>query len=219
VSGVGRLVTLHPLPRFAKSLKVYGPAGVTDRRASSAWELELPGMRYTLVLSPQRWRGFSGEGGTLADLSTDDAENDADILGMLLNFEPEVEIGLLAERAGVSATRVRAGLTQLGMAGRVGYDLSEAAYFHRELPYDKEHVRALHPRLISARALVNAGAVVVTGDNARVRTDSGIREVGITAGSCTCEWWSDHRGSRGPCKHVLAARIVVAADDSVAVTS
>nr|BFE77651.1 hypothetical protein GCM10020093_002520 [Planobispora longispora] len=36
-----------------------------------------------------------------------------------------------------------------------------------------------------------------------------MRRVRMEEGSCTCEWWYDHRGSRGPCKHVLAARIAV----------
>lgn len=213
LSGVGRLATLMPLLRFAKNLKVYGPPNA-DGPAASAWELELPGMRYTLALSPERRRGFSGEGAVLADLATDEAEADADVVGMLLNFEPEVEIGLLADRAGLPPTRVRAALTQLGAAGRVGYDLAEAAYFHRELPYDKEHVHHLNPRLTAARALVEAGAVGIDGDRAHVRTDGGVREVGITDGSCTCQWWWDHRGSRGPCKHVLAARIAARATAS-----
>ncbi len=127
-------------------------------------------MRYTLTLSPDRWRGFSGEGAVLDDLSTDEAEQDADVVGMLLNFEPEVEIGLLADRSGLSADRVKAALTQLGVAGRVGYDLAEAAHFHRELPYDSVHVTRLNPRLASARALVEAGAVRLTGETATVRT-------------------------------------------------
>ncbi|WP_245651803.1 hypothetical protein [Streptosporangium amethystogenes] len=67
---------------------MYGPAGA----AFSAWELELPGMRYTLTLSPERRRGFSGEGAVLDDLATDEAENDADVVGMLLNFEPELDV-------------------------------------------------------------------------------------------------------------------------------
>ncbi|MBG0832680.1 SWIM zinc finger family protein [Planomonospora sp. ID67723] len=213
LSGVGRLATLLPLLRFAKSLKVYGPAEPGDA-ASSAWELELPGMRYTLALSPRRWRGFSGEGAVLADLSTDEAEADADLVGMLLNFEPEVEIGLLADRAGLSVPRVRAALTQLGTAGRVGYDLAEAAHFHRELPYDRDHVQTLNPRLSAARALVEAGAVQLAGGSARVRTDGGVREVDLAEGSCTCPWWWDHRGSRGPCKHVLAARITARAAET-----
>ena len=168
-------------------------------------------MRYTLTLSPERWRGFSGEGAVLDDLATDEAENDADVVGMLLNFEPEVEIGLLADRAGIPADRVRAALTQLGVAGRVGYDLSEAAHFHRELPYDKDDVILLNPRLAKARKLVEAGAVRLEGELATVHTSGGARRVSLTDGSCTCEWWWDHRGSRGPCKHVLAARIVARA--------
>ncbi|WP_344937054.1 SWIM zinc finger family protein [Sphaerisporangium flaviroseum] len=209
LAGVGRLATLHPLLRFATKLRVYGPA-VQDQVVSSAWELELPGMRYTLVLSPQAWRGFSGEGAVLADLSGDDAEADADVIGMLLNFEPTVETGLLADRSGLTPARVRAALTQLGTAGKVGYDLAEAGHFHRELPYDREHVETLNPRLAAARALVAAGSVRLAGSGtARVTTGGGVYEVGLETGSCTCPWWFDRRGSRGPCKHVLAARIAV----------
>ncbi|MFC4535648.1 SWIM zinc finger family protein [Sphaerisporangium dianthi] len=35
----------------------------------------------------------------------------------------------------------------------------------------------------------------------------GVYDVETGTGSCTCPWWFDHPGSRGPCKHVLAARI------------
>ncbi|RJL31805.1 SWIM zinc finger family protein [Bailinhaonella thermotolerans] len=205
VANPARLATMLPLLRFAKGLKVYGPA---DGSQCSAWELELPGMRYTLALSPETWRGFSGEGAVLDDLSTDEAADDADLVGALLNFEPSVELGLLADRSGLPLPRVRAALTQLGVAGRVGYDLSEAAHFHRELPYSREGVRSLNPRLTSARALVESGAVTLTGDDtADVRSGGDLKHVTITAGTCTCPWWWDHRGSRGPCKHVLAARI------------
>ncbi|MGJ6962004.1 SWIM zinc finger family protein [Streptosporangium sp. G11] len=212
LAGVGRLATMTPSLRFAKALRVYGPA---DGSGASAWELELPGMRYTLVLSPQAWRGFSGEGAVLDDLSSDAVAGDADLVGILLDFEPTLELGLLAERSGLTPERVRAALTQLGTAGRVGYDLFEAAHFHRELPYDRDHVAALNPRLGSARALVASGAVRLTGpDSAEVTTGGGVRLVRTAEGSCTCPWWYDHRGSRGPCKHVLAARM--AADAAAA---
>lgn len=206
LSGVGRLATMTPLLRFAKALRAYGPS---DGSGACAWELDLPGMRYTLALSPQPWRGFSGEGAVLADLSTDEVADDADLVGVLLNFEPTLELGVLAARSGLPPERVRATLTQLGTAGRVGYDLAEAAHFHRELPYDRDHVAALNPRLVSARALAEGGAVRLAGDGtAEVTTSGGVRLVGLGDGSCTCPWWYDHRGSRGPCKHVLAARIV-----------
>ncbi|WP_431903145.1 SWIM zinc finger family protein [Nonomuraea sp. bgisy101] len=212
LAGAGRLATLHPLLRFARALRVYGPATADDHMAS-AWELELPGMRYTLCVSPQPYRGFSGEGAVLDDLSSDTAADDADVVGMLLNFEPSVELGLLAERSGLPVTRVRAALTQLGTAGRVGYDLHEAGHFHRELPYDRVHVAELNPRLLAARRLLETGAVRLTGaDTAEVTTSGGVRRVRIGEGACTCEWWFDHRGSRGPCKHVLAARIAARSD-------
>ncbi|WP_084958632.1 SWIM zinc finger family protein [Thermoactinospora rubra] len=210
LSGTGRLATLLPLLRFARSLRVYGPAAPREREAS-AWELELPGMRYTLAISPEPWRGFSGEGAVLGDLATDEAAADADVVGMLLNYEPAVELGLLADRSGLPVPRVRAALTQLGTAGRVGYDLHEAAHFHRELPYDRDRVAELNPRLTAARALVEAGAVRLAGDLAEVTTDGGVRRVRFADGSCTCPWWFDHRGSRGPCKHVLAAQIAARA--------
>jgi SWIM zinc finger/DprA/Smf-like nucleotide binding protein involved in DNA uptake len=177
---------------------------------ASAWELELPGMRLVLTLSPEPRRGFSGEGAALHALADDDTAADADLVGALLSFEPRVEVDLLAERAGLPADRVRAALAQLGTAGRVGFDVTEAAYFHRELPYDPDRVERMNPRLRNARALVEAGAVRLDGDLARVRVDDHWQQVRFAAdgaASCTCPWWAQYRGSRGPCKHVLAASI------------
>jgi uncharacterized Zn finger protein len=31
--------------------------------------------------------------------------------------------------------------------------------------------------------------------------------------TCTCPWWGKHQGTRGPCKHVLAARIAASSRD------
>ncbi|MFI6292384.1 SWIM zinc finger family protein [Nonomuraea sp. NPDC050790] len=214
LAGAGRVATLLPLLRFAKALRLYGPPAGSGSTAS-VWELELPGMRYTLALSPGPSRGFSGEGAVLDHLSTDEAAGDADVLAPLLAFEPAIEVGALADASGLSPTRVRAALTQLGTAGRVGYDLHESAHFHRELPYDRDQVAELNPRLTAARALVSSGAVRVSGERAEVTTPNGVRIVGLADGSCTCSWWFDHRGSRGPCKHVLAARIAARVDVEV----
>ncbi|ALG10655.1 SWIM zinc finger family protein [Kibdelosporangium phytohabitans] len=207
LAGPQRLEALLPLLRHAKSLRVYGPA--VDARSlpcASAWELALPGMAFVLVLSPEVNRGFSGEGAVLDFLAGDDVGQDAELVGALLEFEPRVEPGDLAERSGLSRERVRAALVQLGVSGRVGYDLAEASYFHRELPYDAESVEQFNPRLRNARALVEAGAVTGEGDVLSVKGYQ-VRFQGSGA-SCTCAWWLDYRGTRGKCKHVLAAEIV-----------
>ena len=210
LAGAHRLGPLAPLLRHVRRLRAYGPA-VTSRSepCSSAWEVELPGMRLVLALSPAANRGFSGEGSVLDSLSGGQG-SDADLIGALLEFEPHVEVDLLAERSGLPPERVREALVRLGTAGRVGYDLAEAAYFHRELPYDATLAERDNPRLRDARALVAAGAVALDGDAATVTVTDHVQRVRLGADGqawCTCDWWARHRGTRGPCKHVLAARL------------
>ena len=207
LAGPERLAALHRVLRYATGLRVYGPA-VTARSAavSSAWEVALPGMRLTLTLSPDTFRGFSGEGAVLDALATDEGAADAELLAVLLAWEPRIDPADLAARAGIGVDRVRAALTRLGTAGQVGYDAAEAAYFHRVLPYDADRVERHNPRLKAARALLAAGAVTLEGDLATVRSGGIAYRVRHADGvpSCTCPWWAEYRGGRGPCKHALA---------------
>lgn len=167
-------------------------------------------MRLTLTLSPDASRGFSGEGGVLDALATDDAAADAELVSVLLAWEPRIDTADLAEQSGLTVERVRAALTRLGTAGRVGYDLADAAYFHRELPYDADRAERHNPRLVAARQLAGSGAVVCDGDVAAVASGERRYQVRERDGmlSCTCQWWVDYRGRRGPCKHALAVRMV-----------
>ncbi len=89
---------------------------------------------------------------------------------MLLAGEPRIDVGDLAVQAGLPADRVRAALTRLGTAGRVGYDTAEAAYFHRELPYHAARAELSNPRLRDALALVRGGAVTLDATTAAVRS-------------------------------------------------
>ncbi|MET8508844.1 SWIM zinc finger family protein [Streptomyces sp. NPDC004787] len=209
LAGPDRLVALERVLRHATALRVYGP--VPDGAAApSAWEVELPGMRLTLTLSPDPARGFSGEGGVLEALATEEAAGDAELISVLLAWEPRIDLADLAEQSGLPVDRVRAALTRLGTAGRVGYDVAEAAYFHRELPYDADRAERHNPRLLSARALLAAHAVALDGELATVVSGERryqVREAADGRLSCTCAWWADHRGGRGPCKHALAVRM------------
>ncbi|MEU0232336.1 MULTISPECIES: SWIM zinc finger family protein [unclassified Streptomyces] len=206
--GPDRLAALERVLRYATGLRVYGP--VPDgTAAASAWEVTLPGMRLTLTLSPDPARGFSGEGGVLEALATEEAAQDAELVAVLLAWEPRIDPADLAAQAGLTADRVRAALTRLGTAGRVGYDVADAAYFHRELPYDADRAERHNPRLVDARRLVAEGAVELDGESAAVASGDRRYRVRESDGvlSCTCRWWADHRGRRGPCKHALAVRM------------
>jgi hypothetical protein len=209
--GPGRLVALRPLLRFARCLRVYGPTVAAGSVAvSSTWELDTGPLRLSLTLSPEPHRGFSGEGAVLAALAGDDAADDADLISALLAWDPTVDVDALAHQADMPAERVRAALTQLGTAGRVGFDVAEAAYFHRVLPYDAANVERHNPRLVGARALVDAGAVTADADGATVRNGAEVYRVRRVDGNlrCTCPWWAKYRGSRGPCKHALAVEML-----------
>ena len=101
----------------------------------------------------------------------------------------------------------------LGTAGKVGYDTAEAAFFHRELPYAPGRVMAMNPRLREARALVDRGMVALTEPGvAVVRVGDHTHQVRYgerdgNVASCTCLWWTEYRGDRAPCRHVIAVRL------------
>ncbi len=214
IAGPHRLAELGPLLRFARRLRVYGPpADVTVAEAPSAWELDLGTARFTLTLSPEKYRGFSGEGALLRLLAGEEAAADAELADGVLGWEARIDVGHLAASLGLTPQRALAGLSFLAASGRVGYDLADESFFHRELPFGSS-LAAMHPRLANARELVACGAVRLVDGGAAVR--SGDAEHRVTFGPsdrCTCPWWGKHRDSRGPCKHVLAARM--AARDEV----
>ena len=209
LSGLDRLKPLEPLLRFARSLRGY-TAPHDTQGATGLWELELDDGRLMVALSPESSRGFSGEGGVLWDLADEASGDDADLVSALLAFEPRIDVQRLAGETGLTPDRVVAALGRLGAAGRVGYDAAEGAYFHRELPYDTERLAAMHPRLRDATTLVEAGAVRLDGDTAYVRSGESEHVVRRTPDGdrCTCPWFAKHKGSRGPCKHVLAVDLV-----------
>lgn len=100
----------------------------------------------------------------------------------------------------------------LAAQGALGYDLAEGRFFARMLPFARD-VLLTNPRLAKARRLVDQGHVRRDGDRLLVAGSGTMYVVELSGDDrpdrCTCRWFADHRGSRGPCAHVLAARIVV----------
>ena len=210
LAGTSRLTSLRRVMRHIRRLTVWA-----HDSGASAWAADLDGGRITLALTPQPYRGFSGEGQLLLALAgAADAGQAASLDPALrvlehLAWEPRVDPALLAAETGMSVSQVHDGIAVLAASGKVGYDLSEAAYFHRELPYDDEAVDRDHPRLRAARTIVAAGGVARTDSGFRVRSHE--REHWVTladsGASCTCRWYARYRGDRGPCSHILAARL------------
>lgn len=217
VAGRGVRLASRPSPGSAcvagpERLRAFGPAlDAGSAPTASVWILDVPGGRVTLALSPEKSRGFSGEGAVLTALAAADVAEDADLVSALLAFEPVIDVDRLAGASGTSGERVLGALALLASWGQVGFDSDAGAYFHRPLPVRPELLDELHPRLSDARALVAAGAVERTADGWTVRSGEATYRVTLGVGAsgdrCTCPWWAKYAGTRGPCKHVLAVRV------------
>ena len=205
-----RLGVLAASWRPGTVLQAYGPA-VTAASAptASTWVLASPATRLSLTLSPDANRGLSGEGAALTALAGPTAMDDADLIAAVLAWEPVPDVTALAVASGLAPARVRDALTVLATSGQIGYDVAEAAYFHRSLPFDAARVERANPRLAAARALIEQGGVRLHADGASVTSGPNTYHLRLEGGRlrCTCQWWAENGGQRGPCKHELAARI------------
>jgi hypothetical protein len=214
VGGVQRLHILDDLVRHAKSLVIYAD----EQNEASAWELVLGEARFTLTLSPDASRGFSGEGQVLTDLAGRQWEEMLPRVQASLKWETRIVADSLAAACSSDRETVTAALAVLAARGLVGYDLAEGAYFHRELPFDMDKVEALQPRLRDARQLIESGGVRIersdanTGEIEAAVQGADVEHIvrlGPQGERCTCPWYAKHQNARGPCKHILAVQITL----------
>lgn len=209
LAGAGRLAAAARIAHHVTRLDIWA-----GRTGCSAWSLVVPGGRLLIFLSPSPWRGFSGEGSLLRLLAQDDSASHGRRLLPWMTWQPVIDRAELGQASGLDADQVNAGLAWLAASGRVGYDLAENEWFHRELPIDTEEVlRRRHPRLTAAARLVEDGAVLqVTSSPPAWRIASADKAYDVvrekTADKdrygCTCPWIAEHGDTRGPCKHILA---------------
>jgi hypothetical protein len=214
VSGLGRLRLFERTARHATGLRIYA-----GQDGSTGWQLDVPDARLTLLLSPEVWRSFSGEGRALHRLARTVAPAGMASVRGVLGWQPRLDAEALAAATGRPADEVDRALAALAVSGIVGFDLAEGGFFRRELPFDLDRIERSQPRLRDARRLVARGDVTIDaggrGMEAWVRGTGGVEyrvRSSADGWQCTCPWYGRHRGERGPCKHVLAVQIE-AADD------
>lgn len=222
VDGLKRLHVLEKLAARAKQLQIYSD----DKTGATAWSLRFDDANFHLVISPEVWRGFSGEGQALESFASKKWESVLPLIRANLKWNSVIDVeelsAVLSSEAFVADTisfddtnSIKDALAVLGVHGLAGYDLAESAYFHRELPFDMDSVEKLQPRLKSARKLIDEKKVRLdqSGDTAVAYVSSRDIEhrVRLTRddAKCTCTWFVKHATNRGPCKHILAAQIMI----------
>lgn len=223
IKGLNRLSALKRLLTHVQGMTFFAPTG-SDATAGAMVSVDLPGARITLGLTDEVWRGHSGEGSLLVDLAHPDVKADAGLISALLAFEPIIDVERLSREAALSPQQVESALAVLAASGRVGWDIHDQAYFHRELPDNPDAIDKANPRLVAARKLVANNALTPLPDQPRAwAVRSGQVEYQTTLGPnpdtpeegamCTCTWYLRHGGNRGPCKHVLAVSMVTSQQD------
>ncbi len=213
VGGIDRLKVLTPLLPDATNVRVWGDRG----SGTTGWQIDLPAGRFWLVLSPELYRGFSGEGQILTSLADGRGKDIVDDVQNLITNQATIDPAEIAAQLGAAVADVQHALMALSVQGLAGFDADSGLYFHRELPFALDTVESSQPRLKGARKLVATGDVKVVATHDDHTQDVEVHSYGTLyfvklrpAGDrCNCPWFGRYQGERGPCKHVLAARIFV----------
>lgn len=213
INGAHRIRILEPLMKKAKQLRIWYDVNSDV----SGWEVIFEKARFFLMISPELFRGFSGEGQNLIKLASNDWQDTLSQVRAQLIWQNQIPIDTIAANLDLPVETITNSLAALGSRGLAGYDVHSGEYFHRELPFNLEQIEDMQPRLKAARKLVNEQAIQSLGVDENGRLQFQVRGTGIkhlvsldeSGDYCTCPWHSKYLGKRGPCKHILAAQISI----------
>lgn len=207
VGGLHRLRLLEPLLPFADKLKVFPHPTMQ----STTWQLYFGSVRFSLSLSRDTYRGFSGEGAALEALIDDIPDEWIEAMDKYSYANQEFNPTLFAMKEHIDFERVDNLTGRLAAMGLLGFDLDDNRFFYRRLPFKPERIVGLNPRIKGAEKLISEGKVSIisqTDNRIEARVEgSGVSHTVVIdekGARCTCAWYSKHLGERGSCKHVLA---------------
>uniref|UniRef100_A0AB33J0L3 SWIM zinc finger domain-containing protein n=1 Tax=Prevotella sp. GTC17254 TaxID=3236794 RepID=A0AB33J0L3_9BACT len=213
IGGIHRLRLLEPLLPLADELHIF--AHPNDQ--ITIFTFYFGTLKFSLSLSRDCYRGFSGEGAALDSLMDDVPEEWISAIDNYCFSNQQFNADLFAIEHGIDRRLTDQLTTRLAAMGLLGFDLDENSYYYRRLPFKLERIMSLNPRAANAMNLINEDRiqlVSVSSDRveALVMGDSGVRHTVVLDKNqerCTCQWYSKHQGERGACKHVLAVRKLV----------
>ena len=211
VGGIHRLNLLQSLILSIDSLFIYK----NESEQSFSLLLNFKNIQMTFLFSNSTYRGFSGEGKLLEDLTTNISSEL--ILGMN-NFFKTNEVfdpTLISIENDINLKTMDGLQSSLSGIGLLGYNLFDNTYFYRKLPFKVDRLLGYNPRLKNAKKIIanNEISIITKKDTyikASIKGSNGIhhtviREDGIY--KCTCNWYTNNQNNRGMCKHILALSI------------
>ena len=210
ISGLHRLSALKRIMSYVNAIYFYAPE--SGEPGQMMIEVCMTGANITLGLTAKSYEGYSGEGALLDSLSTTKILECADKIDNILNFESRLDIDKISKSIGIVKNDMNDAMELLAVSGKLGFDVRERAFFHRELPDDPDRVLKDNPRLVGAKKLLEDTEYIE--DNIwHVRSGETTYRViyptdeNLENAKCTCTWYLKHQNSRGPCKHILAVKL------------
>lgn len=212
IGGIHRLKLIEPLLAIADELRVFPHATMQ----ATTWQVYIGAIRFTLSLSRDTWRGFSGEGAALESLIEDIPDQWVELVDNYSYANQEFNSTLLAVNEGLDLQKIENITGRLSAIGLLGYDLDENNFFYRRLPFKLSRIMSLNPRLKDAEKLLLEGKVkIISRQDDKIEAQvegSGVKHIVILNGDkeqCTCTWFSKNQGERGICKHILAVKKLI----------
>lgn len=207
IGGIHRLRLAEGLVNLVDSLVIY----TMKTESATAFEFHLKNIRFTLMLSRSFWRGFSGEGSTLAHLIEEIPEAWLDKLNNYakINEEFNLQDALLKE---ITNSDFKNAAVRLASMGLLGFDLTEQVYYYRKLPFKMNRIESLNPRYKNALKIIKKGDYkwLIKNKEIEIKGSGHSHKIILSpkGSKCTCNWFASHQNERGECKHILAAKIL-----------
>ena len=209
IGGIHRLKLVNALIPMIDKLSIYQHRD----QQSSNFILHFGKTNFTISLSRNFWRGFSGEGAGLENLLED---LPIDLITAFDNYAYANQIfnpDKIASKEKLDLSTVDKLAAKLAAIGLLGFDLLSNNYFYRRLPFKLSRILTLNPRLKNAEKLILENKVEITsnvnGDIEAKVAGSGVFHYVVLKGDfqkCSCLWYSKNQGERGACKHILATK-------------
>ena len=210
IGSIQRLRLLEGILPYIQQLIVYQETN----GESCSFVADFGNMRLTLSLSPDSYRGFSGEGNVLENMIQAVPDEWVMAVNSLLKSNELFDPTMLSIEHDVDFASMDTLTGSLSSIGLLGYDLAQQQHYYRRLPFKMERILSLNPRLKNAKRLLSTEAIEFikkSPDYIEARVEgTGVKHTVIIQGDqsrCTCNWFTNHQGKRGLCKHILAVKM------------
>jgi hypothetical protein len=211
IGGIQRLRLLEGILALVDKIHFYE----SSDKETCAVVCEFGKMQLLMAFSPDAYRGFSGEGKALENMTANLPMEYVYGLNSLLKANESFDPTMLSIENDIDFGTMDHLTSSLSSMGLLGFDLENRSHFYRRLPFKTDRILSLNPRLKNANKLINNDeiSVITKKENyieAQVKGTGVMHRVVIDGDKshCTCNWFTNYQGKRGICKHVLGVKIL-----------